>query len=116
MMTGNHIRAQCDRGHVVLPMMLAAGASDVAPVAVTLTYRLAGIGGYRLATSRSRMPHRLRSGDAVVPDLAIDRRPRHSQGCRRLRLVVGVVRQAADDCVALERLQLGENSLRNRST
>src|SRR6516162_9836113 len=56
------------------------------------------------------------SGDAVIPHLAIDRRPRHPQGYRRLELVVGVVLQAPDNGVSLKRLHLGELSLRKRST
>lgn len=56
------------------------------------------------------------SDDAVIPHLAIDRRPLHPQGYRRLQLVVGVVLQAADNGVSLKRLHLGELALRKRST
>src|ERR1700756_3669238 len=48
------------------------------------------------------------SGDAVVVYLAVDGRPRHSQGVSRLLLVAAVVLQATDNCVALEGFYLGQ--------
>src|ERR1700757_3118617 len=56
------------------------------------------------------------SGNTIIAHLAIDRRPRHSQGYRRLQLVVGVVLQATDNGISLKRLHLGELALRKRST
>src|SRR5574340_245209 len=46
--------------------------------------------------------------DAVVVYLAVDGRPRHSQGASRLLLVSAVVLQATDNRVALEGFHLGQ--------
>src|SRR3989440_11427999 len=93
------------------------GRGNFAQLALTDRIRCSrqGASGRGRATGSATTPGR-RHGrdDAVLVDLAVDRRPGHSQGFRRLRLVALRVEQALHDRVALQGLQRAEQPAAHR--